>query len=313
MVLITDKFHKASSGTRAEATTLTAQKALAASSISTAALNGWATDTPVDFQLYTTDTQGNIVAGSQSDWTGIVSGTTITQIQLTGGSDDVYPIGTIVVCLPTANWADSLVEGILVEHEQDGTHGDISATSIATDTIAEKTAANGVAIDGLTIKDGKLDTANSVVTANYTGNSVTAPKLATDAITIGYAQITTTITTTSTTSVQATGLTASVTIPSGGRTVEITAFIPRAQHNASTQYMVADIWDGTVGSGTKLVDSAAYNVTVNTGGGIYLSKVITGASAGAKTYNVGFYGTSANTSSITVSATSPAYILVKVL
>ena len=121
MVLITDKFHKASNGTRAEATTLTAQKALAASSISTAALNGWPTDTPVNFQLYTTDTQNNIVPGSQSDWVGIVSGTTITQLQLTGGSDSIYPIGTIVVCLPTSDWADSLVEGLLVSHDQDGT------------------------------------------------------------------------------------------------------------------------------------------------------------------------------------------------
>ena len=121
MALITDKFHKASNGTRAEATTLTAQKALAASSISTAALNGWPTDTPVNFQLYTTDTQNNIVPGSQSDWVGIVSGTTITQLQLTGGSDSIYPIGTIVVCLPTSDWADSLVEGILTHADPDGT------------------------------------------------------------------------------------------------------------------------------------------------------------------------------------------------
>jgi len=121
MVLITDKFHKASNGTRAEATTLTAQKALAASSITVAALNGWATDTPVDFQLYNTDTSNNIIPGSQSDWTGIVSGTTITQLVLTGGSDDIYPIGAIVVCLPTANWADSLMEGVLTSLDQDGT------------------------------------------------------------------------------------------------------------------------------------------------------------------------------------------------
>jgi len=130
MVLITDKFHKASNGTRAEATTLTAQKALAASSISTAALNGWPTDTPVNFQLYTTDTQNNIVPGSQSDWVGIVSGTTITQLQLTGGSDDIYPIGTIVVCLPTSDWADSIVEGILVEHTQTGAHTLTSASTL---------------------------------------------------------------------------------------------------------------------------------------------------------------------------------------
>lgn len=49
---------------------------------------------------------------------------------------------------------------------------------ISTDTIAEKTAAAGVAIDGLLIKDGKLATNSSVVTANITDAAVTAAKLA---------------------------------------------------------------------------------------------------------------------------------------
>jgi len=144
MVLITDKFHKVSSGTRAQPTTLTAQKALAASSISTAALNGWATDTPVDFQLYLPDSNnldnfGNPkpIPGSQSEWTGIVSGTTITQLELTGGSDTIYPIGTIVVALPTANWADSLVEGILTHADPDGTlkANAVDSTAVVADSI----------------------------------------------------------------------------------------------------------------------------------------------------------------------------------
>jgi len=162
MAIITDKFHKASNGTRAEATTLTAQKALGASSISTAALNGWATDTPVDFQLYTTDTSGNIVPGSQSDWTGIVSGTTITQLILTGGSDSIYPIGTIVVCLPTANWADSMVEGIL-------THANPNGSLIP--------AAVTTSLTGTTLP------ANSVATSSLADGAVTTPKLAAGAVT----------------------------------------------------------------------------------------------------------------------------------
>jgi hypothetical protein len=109
---ITDKFRKASAGTRAEPTTLVAQKTIGATSISTAALNGWATDTAVDFQIYQTNTQGQIVAGTQSDWTGIVTGTSITQIQLQAGNDDNYPIGSVVVALPTAAWADDLVDGL---------------------------------------------------------------------------------------------------------------------------------------------------------------------------------------------------------
>jgi len=169
MVLITDKFHKASNGTRAEATTLTAQKALAASSISTAALNGWPTDTPVNFQLYTTDTQGNIVPGSQSDWVGIVSGTTITQLQLTGGSDDIYPIGTIVVCLPTSDWADSLVEGILTHADQDGTLAAGAVDSAA--VLASNVVTTAKILD------------SNVTTAKLADMSVTVNKLSTGATT----------------------------------------------------------------------------------------------------------------------------------
>ena len=59
----------------------------------------------------------------------------------------------------------------------------LSGSSIKADTIAETTSANGVAVDGLTIKDGKLNTDDSVVTANITDANVTTAKIAGDAIT----------------------------------------------------------------------------------------------------------------------------------
>ena len=43
---------------------------------------------------------------------------------------------------------------------------------VKTDTISEVTSANGVTIDGLSIKDAKLVTANSVIEANMSANSV---------------------------------------------------------------------------------------------------------------------------------------------
>lgn len=49
--------------------------------------------------------------------------------------------------------------------------------SVATDVVAEHTAANGVTVDGLNIKDGKLNTNDSVVTSNITNLAVTAAKL----------------------------------------------------------------------------------------------------------------------------------------
>lgn len=47
-----------------------------------------------------------------------------------------------------------------------------SGASLQTNTIAETTATSGVTIDGLLIKDSKLATADSVVTANYTDASI---------------------------------------------------------------------------------------------------------------------------------------------
>jgi len=44
--------------------------------------------------------------------------------------------------------------------------------TVKTDTISEVTSANGVTIDGLSIKDSKLVTANSVIEANMSANSV---------------------------------------------------------------------------------------------------------------------------------------------
>jgi hypothetical protein len=53
----------------------------------------------------------------------------------------------------------------------------INNPTLKTDTIAEYTAAAGVTIDGLLIKDSKLATNDSVVTANVTDSAITPAKL----------------------------------------------------------------------------------------------------------------------------------------
>ena len=55
-------------------------------------------------------------------------------------------------------------------------------SEIKVDTVAEKTSANGVTVDGLNIKDSKLVTANSVITSNITDANVTLAKLAGDSV-----------------------------------------------------------------------------------------------------------------------------------
>lgn len=57
------------------------------------------------------------------------------------------------------------------------TGGTIDNSTITVDSIGEHTSANGVTIDGLNIKDGALNTNNSVVTSNITDAAVTPAKL----------------------------------------------------------------------------------------------------------------------------------------
>ena len=128
---ITDKFTQATNGTRPSATTLTALHSGGDTTMTCAALNGWPTATAVHFIVYTTDTSGNKVAGSQTDWKGVVSGTNLINCQLKAGTDSGYSIGAIVECAPTAAWAKDMADGMIAEHEQDGTHGAITPTSVA--------------------------------------------------------------------------------------------------------------------------------------------------------------------------------------
>ena len=61
----------------------------------------------------------------------------------------------------------------------------IANPTLTVDTVSEFTAANGVTIDGLNIKDGKLNTANSVVATNITDGIITNAKLSTTTGEIG--------------------------------------------------------------------------------------------------------------------------------
>lgn len=107
-------------------------------------------------------------------FTGVVdtAGVQITSVVWTAGTNQTHASGATVVDYASATHISMISKGLLVEHDQDGTHSAITGTSInltgsaTVDTIAEKTPANGVTIDGLNIKDGALTTANSVSYTN---------------------------------------------------------------------------------------------------------------------------------------------------
>lgn len=189
----------------------------------------------------------------------------------------------------------------------------ITNATISADTLTGYTTSNSGTLYGIAITTGVVTTANSIGTGTIVQNGVAASQLATSAITLGYAQITSTLTTTSTTQVQATGLTTTVTIPAGGRKVKITAYA--AIHvDTNTKAALLSIWDGTVGSGTQLAqDFIVLPAALNDAGFIAIA-IITPAS-GSKTYNVGWKSDPGGgiTATLNASSTNPAFILVEAI
>ena len=92
-------------------------------------------------------------AGS-SDWSKVAPAGTVV------GTSDVQVLTNKTLTSPVINTAT------------------ISNPTITVDNISEYTAANGVTIDGVNLKDGALNTNNSVVTSNITNNAVTSTKVA---------------------------------------------------------------------------------------------------------------------------------------
>lgn len=178
------------------------------------------------------------------------------------------------------------------------------------DTINESTPSNGVTVGGVNLKSGAVNTANSVNSAAIGTNTILANNLATNAITLGYAQVTTNQSTAATTDVQATGLTVTVTIPSGGRKVKITGYVSTFSNTAAAAWYLTT-WDGTVGSGTQLTQSSSYMSTLGTGNFGFVQAIVTPA-AGSKTYNLGIH-TNTGTLTLNAGANTPAFILVEAI
>jgi hypothetical protein len=174
--------------------------------------------------------------------------------------------------------------------------------------------------DGVTsVNSAATNTPLSTIYNDYNGNitdanisasaSIAYSKLSVP-LALGYAQITSNFTATGAIT-QVTGLTATVTIPAGGRRVKITAWAKNIQHTTAVTNVSLSIWDGTVGSGTQLADSLVTIPGANYSLPVTVIAVVTPA-AGSKTYNVGFTAGSA-TGTISATTASPAFILVEAI
>ena len=128
---ITDKFVKV--GAAGTATQLAAPgHSIGGTSINVGSTTNWPTDTAVVFAIRQVDAQGELVAGTYTEWMGIVSGTTITNLTLVYGTDQIYPAATTTqVYIPISSYAyNRLIDALLTQHKQNGTHGAITADSV---------------------------------------------------------------------------------------------------------------------------------------------------------------------------------------
>lgn len=143
-------------------------------------------------------------------------------------------------------------------------------------------------------------------------NAITGAMLSTTAITLGYTQITSNVgSLTSATGQLVTGLTATVTIPAGGRRVKITASTYNSVNGAANIIHQLQIWRGTVGSGTQL-NAVQERTDANSETG-YMTVIASEVpSAGSVTYNVGFL-VGSGTATVGAAASAPAFILVEAI
>lgn len=142
----------------------------------------WDTSTGKIFATYQVDTSNNVIANTQIMWKGVVNSTTSigNLTRLAGASDAGNAIGDYVELLPASLWGDNMVTGILTEHNQDGTHGNINPTSVTSsgniqtsgsivaDTVSEKTVGAGVTAGGVLLKSGLVQQLGAVQQVVFT-------------------------------------------------------------------------------------------------------------------------------------------------
>jgi hypothetical protein len=106
-----------------------------------------------------------------------ITAPTISSPVLSGTVTGTYTLGgipTFPSAVVTLTGSQTLTNKVLTSPTI--TNATVVNPTITVDTVSEYTGANGVTIDGLNIKDGKLNTNNSVVTANITDAAVTFDK-----------------------------------------------------------------------------------------------------------------------------------------
>lgn len=185
----------------------------------------------------------------------------------------------------------------------------ITNATISADALTGFSASTNGTLYGISVAGSIITSVGSIgANANVT-NGVKAANLDTAAIYLGsVSKVDANFATTNVGATQVTGLTSTVTIPSGGRKVKITVSCSMGISGAGQAQL--SIWDGTVGSGVNLHNVFFLSTgtqTIPTSMTVVVSPV-----AGSKTYNIGLQ-TSAGTATVYTQPTYPALLLVEAI
>lgn len=120
----------------ASATTLDSNYTINDTTVTVASTSGWPSDTGIVFAIDVIDSQGVQVPGTYNEFVGTVAtGTSISNVDWAdGNADRDYTAGaTTRVYIPVSKTRENrIVTWGLAEHNQDGTHEDITATTVTT-------------------------------------------------------------------------------------------------------------------------------------------------------------------------------------
>lgn len=200
-----------------------------------------------------------------------------------------------------------------------GTNKRFNNPRINSTTVVTADGAELNILDGATLSTAELNildgvTATTAELNHLAGNGgITGSNLSTSAIKLGYAAITSDFTTASTTLVQVTGLTLTITVPAGGRSVKLTVWADSTENTNANMYTQIAIFDGTVAGGTMIARATNRNA-INAQPIACVCIAFVTPSAGSKTYNVGFSNAGGSgTAKITAASTHPAFLLAELI
>jgi len=165
MANVSDKITDVRNAARPVSTTASGTRSAGGTSLACASLTGWPTASKVHFVTYKIDTNSALVAGTQLDCYGIVSGSSINSFTVVDGTDVGHAIGDVVEMLPTAAWGQDLSDALLVAHDRAGVHKS-GATYVAPVFSGTASGGNVVTLAGTQTLTNKRNTKRTGTTTS---------------------------------------------------------------------------------------------------------------------------------------------------